>query len=581
MTQFLAILRVWFSRPVGAALLSAVFPGLGQAAAGQKSRGAIVAIPALSVVGALLLILLFFRGSLFGSAADPAFLTSLLFVDLVALVYHVWAVVDAFLLARKPVADPRRRRQSRAPVGAAAVLGVGLILSSTIVVHAGVASMDLDLQQAINCISANNDQPCWVKDTLAPGQTIPITTDDPGSLVSDDPGTSADTGATPGPAGSFDISKLPNIVTTNDSVNWAADGQLNVLLLGIDSGSGGGRSQGLRPDSMIVLHLDIKSGKAAMIGIPRNTMCVPLPQEIAKHYASAKNGCAGGTWPNMLNWLANDAGWNHPSYYPFFQGSALTYTRAVTATEQAIETLTGLNIDGYVMINLLGLVGLIDALGGIDITVPTQVYDKPCGPAGTWQAKYRVCSAAAVHEGYAIPEDKGLSQKMIDDAKGSNGMQSITYISSNKFDIGFVIKAGKQHMDGDWALAYARTRIYTTDFDRIKRQQLVLKSLRSSLDPCALLPKVPDLINSVGDAMKTDMPLADAGKWAGLAQHILGGNVTTVNLDPATLGVRGSQVYFTPALWAKAKNLVAHSLDNATPASGGGSGGSSGGGFTC
>ena len=585
MQQFMAMLQMWFKRPVGAALLSAIFPGLGQAAAGQRSRAAIVAIPALSVVGAFLLIAIFDRSAIFGSAVDPGWLTSLLIVDIAALIYHLWAVVDAFIAAGYSGADPRQRRRKRVPTTVAAVLGVGLILSSTVAVHAGVASMDMDFQHTINCITALT--PCWVTGTLQPGETIPITSDDANiSLVTDDPGDTSSPGASQGPGGSFDISKLPNIITTPDSVNWAADGQLNVLLLGIDSGNGGSRNSGLRPDSMIVLHLDIKTGKAAMIGIPRNTMCVPLPQAVAAHYAKAQNGCSGGTWPYMLNWLANDAGWNHPSYYPFLQGKDAqgndqTYARAITATEQAIETLTGLNIDGYVMINLMGLVGLINALGGIDITVPTQVYDKPCGPAGTWESKYRVCALNPPHDGYGVPEANGsIPQQIVADAKNSNGMQTITYSSPNGYDIGFLIKAGKQHMDGDWALAYARTRIYTTDFDRIKRQQLVLKSLRSSLDPCTILPKVPDLINSLGNAVSTNMPLADAGQWAGLAQHILGNNVATVNLDPATLGVRGSQVYFTPALWAKAKSLVAHSLDNAVPASGG-SGGSGGSGFSC
>jgi anionic cell wall polymer biosynthesis LytR-Cps2A-Psr (LCP) family protein len=315
---------------------------------------------------------------------------------------------------------------------------------------------------------------------------------------------------------------------------------------------------------------------------------VPLPQAIAQHYAKAQNGCPAYTWPYMLNWLANDAGWNHPSWYPFDQGSNLQYIRAADATVSAVEVLTGLTpsaghpIDGFVVINLMGLVNLIDALGGIDITVPTQTYDKPCGPKGTWEASFRVCALNPPHDGYGLPEGNGkVPQKMIDDAKASGGMQTITWSSSNGYDIAFTIKAGRQHMDGDWALAYARTRIYTSDYDRNKRQQLVLKSLRSSLDPCTVLPHVGDLISSLGTAFWTNMPTSDIDKWAGMAKYITGDHVISVELAPGSgSGSIGPSSYINPAEWAKAQSLVAHSLDNAPTATSGGSSGG-GGGFSC
>jgi anionic cell wall polymer biosynthesis LytR-Cps2A-Psr (LCP) family protein len=404
-----------------------------------------------------------------------------------------------------------------------------------------------------------------------------------------------DTSPSPGPPGSsptagvsfdanatFDPSALPSFVTPTDARNWAADGYLNVLLVGVDAGLGGSRNTGLRPDTMIVLHVDIKTGQAAMIGVPRNTMCVPLPSEIAKNYATPANGCPADTWPYMLNWLANEAGWNHPANFPFYQGAGLEYTRAMTATEQAIGTLMGLTIDGYVVINLDGLVSLINALGGIDINVPTAVSDYPCGPAGSWAAKWRVCDicgstcamASRIHDGYELPDDNGaVIPQMIADAAASGGKQSITWQMSGGSNIAFVIKPGPQHMDGEWALAYARTRIYTTDYDRMLRQQLVLKAIRNTIDPCTILPKVPSLLNSLGSAFWTNLPLADATQWAGLAKGITGGNVKSITLDPATLGV--NTTYINPTTWARAKSIVAHSLDTvpAASSSGGGGGG--------
>jgi anionic cell wall polymer biosynthesis LytR-Cps2A-Psr (LCP) family protein len=587
MQKYLLAIGAWLRKPMGAAVLSFIFPGLGQATGGQPRRGGIVAIPALAVLGAFLLILIIARGSLLNSAFDQSWLTSLLILDMVAFVYHIWAVADAYLVASKSQAKPRRRGPMT--VKWASVLGIAIIVSSTVVVHGAFASVDMNWQNDVSCWTALT--PCFGNMTGA-NETIPIPSNDPqDQTIPTDPASgSVPPNSTASTAvGTFDPSSLPSFTVPTDSKNWAADGQLNILLVGVDSGNGGSRNSGLRPDTMMVLHEDIKTGRAALISVPRNLMCVPLPQAIAQHYAKAQNGCPAYTWPYMLNWLANDAGWNHPGYYPFDQGTGMQYTRAVDATVQAIETLTGLTpnsghpIDGFVVINLMGLVNLIDALGGIDINVPTQTYDKPCGKKGTWQAAYRVCSLTPPHDGYGLPEADGkVPQKMIDDAKNSNGMQTITYMSKNGYDIGFTIKAGKQHMDGDWALAYARTRIYTSDYDRNKRQQLVLKSLRSTLDPCTVLPRVGNIITSLGSAFWTNMPPGDIDKWAGMAKYITGDNVQSIELAPGTgSGSIGTSTYINTASWAKAQSLVAHSLDNAPAATSGGSGGGGGGGFSC
>ncbi|MFI5258285.1 MAG: hypothetical protein ACHQ01_01560, partial [Candidatus Limnocylindrales bacterium] len=149
---------VWFRSPLGAAALSFLFPGLGQAAAGDRRRGAIVAIPALAVIAAFALILVFDRGSLFSLALNQSWLSSLLILDVAAFAYHFWAIVDAYLLASG--AKPRRRAGGPPARSWAAVLGVGIVLSGTIAVHGAVAETDASWQHALYCLTAPT--PCWV-----------------------------------------------------------------------------------------------------------------------------------------------------------------------------------------------------------------------------------------------------------------------------------------------------------------------------------------------------------------------------------------------------------------------------------
>jgi len=156
-SPFAARVRALLKTPPGAALLSFLFPGLGQASAGDRVRGAIVAIPALAVVAAFAAILMFDRSSLFGPALGQGWLTSLLILDLMLFVYHLWAVLDAYVLAGK--ARPDKLRVSASPSKWATAFGVGILLTGTVGVHAAVAEVDMSWQHALDCQTAAT--PCW------------------------------------------------------------------------------------------------------------------------------------------------------------------------------------------------------------------------------------------------------------------------------------------------------------------------------------------------------------------------------------------------------------------------------------
>ena len=145
------------TNPFVAALLSFLFPGLGQASVGNRGRAAIVAFPMLAVLGALALIVIFDRGAMFGSAPDQGLLTSLLILDLLLFVYHLWAVLDAYVLAGK--ARPDRLQRGAFPSKWATVLGIGVLVSGTIGVHAAVAEVGISWQHALRCNTGAT--PCW------------------------------------------------------------------------------------------------------------------------------------------------------------------------------------------------------------------------------------------------------------------------------------------------------------------------------------------------------------------------------------------------------------------------------------
>jgi len=69
------------------------------------------------------------------------------------------------------------------------------------------------------------------------------------------------------------------------------------------------------------------------------------------------------------------------------------------------------------------------------------------------------------------------------------------------------ISRGFHHFDGWHALAYARSRHQDNDYNRMDRQQEVLRALRAQLDPCTVIPRIPELLDIARDTLWTNIPI--------------------------------------------------------------------------
>ena len=352
----------------------------------------------------------------------------------------------------------------------------------------------------------------------------------------------------------------------------------------------------------MVLHASMTTGAAELISVGRNNYCTPLPtQEIAKNYPNPANGCPPGTWGSMLNALPNEI-LNHCSRWPIPEFASTCgkpedrdpntgnyYQRAYKGFEMTIGNLLGLHIDGSMWINPLGLTTLIDTLGGVDITVSTRLYDKPCGPNGSSQQKISATltsvpgtntCADTTHWGYYVPTNLSGIQQMQQAASASGGGLSVFPIPGHSGDIAFVIQPGTYHMNGDWAMAYARTRIYDPlgDFGRAARQQNLLSSLRKGLDPCRftnvanVLPLL-GAVQAIPFGFNTDLDITNGDNlkaWANLAKGVLSDNVQQIVLTPNKVGMNGYA--WDPTSIAKAQQLVKTNFVKPAAASPGASG---------
>lgn len=438
--------------PGTAALLSGVLPGLGQAWLGARRRGLLIALPlvaAVVVVGVA--IALDPAGSLHAIVQPNGLVVVLVLVAGLA-AYHLVAVADAFSLGRRLLraADSaagtsgagiaRRFSASRSPV-------LLVVLVVVVGFYGAIEFVGIRAYEAANAIF------------VGPGSSfqIPTASFTPGPTQSQVP-----------PSGPVTAPPPPS-PTPVPVPAWAQDGRLNLLLIGSDAGPGRWLA---RTDTMVVVSVDVATGRAALFGIPRNLANVPLPPESAGAFRN-------GRYPGFLNSLYVYAV-KHPSQFP---GGDAAGFRAVTG---AIQELIGEPLDGAIVVNLNGFVDLVDAVGGLWVDIPYSLYD--------------------AH--YPKPDGSG-------------------YIEIS-------IKAGCQHLDGERALEYARSRHQDSDYGRMRRQQRVLLALAGQLDPIGLLPQVPHLLDIAKDNLWTTIDQAEIANLAVLAARVDTADIQTISLAPPT-----------------------------------------------
>jgi LCP family protein required for cell wall assembly len=129
--------------------------------------------------------------------------------------------------------------------------------------------------------------------------------------------------------------------------------------------------------------------------------------------------------------------------------------------KQTVSNVLGQPIDRYAVIGLQGVRDVVDAAGGVDITVPQ-----------------------AIHDATYPTDDYGY--QVVD------------------------IPAGRQHMDGDTALKYARTRHQDSDFARAARQQQVVVAVGNAMLNPLNWPRIPAVVAAVSRSIKTDVTPLDA-----------------------------------------------------------------------
>ena len=84
----------------------------------------------------------------------------------------------------------------------------------------------------------------------------------------------------------------------------------------------------------------------------------------------------------------------------------------------------------------------------------------------------------------------------------------------------FTVPTGVQHMDGDLALWYARSRKRSSDYDRSRRQHQVLRAIFEKALSLKMITKVPQLYAQYAQIVDTDLGLGDLLQFVPMAANL-------------------------------------------------------------
>ncbi|WP_239455659.1 LCP family protein [Nocardioides gilvus] len=255
-------------------------------------------------------------------------------------------------------------------------------------------------------------------------------------------------------------------VAGSGEVQGAKDGRFNVLLAGGDSGAG---RNGLRPDSLTVASIDARTGRTVLIGLPRNMANFPFRDgSVMDEQFPGGFDCEGCMLNGVSTWAMD-----HTDLFGDDE------TPGMSATVQAVEGITGLEIGYWALVNMKGFRKLVDAFGGVELNVRDRI------PVG-------------------LPHDSFF-----------------TYI-----------EPGVRKLDGHDTLWFARARHGSDDYSRMARQKCVMSAMLTQLSPQRAVLNFQKIMGAGADMLSTNMPSSEFDTFISLAMQAKSQKMASVSLVP-------------------------------------------------
>lgn len=289
------------------------------------------------------------------------------------------------------------------------------------------------------------------------------------------------------------VKSLPGVEKT---LKGEENGKINILLLGMrGEGVAGG---GLLADTIMVMSIhpkqnDQDQARASLVSIPRD-LYVKVPnrdeqRKINAVYALGEERGPGGGMEDM---------------------------RAI------VGEISGMDIPYAVAINFQGFKDLVNALGGVNVTL-----EQPFEEAIQFREP-QVCDAYVFTVPTKPPQYQYKYYTRKDGTRYISKVYPLCYNPNVECGGDFKLPAGSNDLDGDKALCFARARYQTSDFERAKRQHQVIQAIKKkalSTGTLTSFDKINGVISSLGNNVRTNLEAWEMQRFFALY-------VKTGDIDP-------------------------------------------------
>jgi LCP family protein required for cell wall assembly len=262
---------------------------------------------------------------------------------------------------------------------------------------------------------------------------------------------------------------------------------MTVLALGVDSGGDNDYLYGLA-DVIKIVRIDFVTPKVSVLSLPRD-LWVQIP-------GIEDFGVTEGKLNQSYFYGTKGMG-----YYDGPGGAPGLIART-------LQENFGLTVDHYGTVNMVTFKKMVDAVGGIDVYLPTDVDGRP--------------------------------------------------VDDHTEDMGYFY-AGNNHFTGDAALRFSRIRKTDTIFARMDRQTMVICALRDKLLQPSVIGDIPELIASFQGSVVTDLSPAQMSQMACLLPKLSDENIIFGGIPQEELTMSrqwdARQGYYT-FVWAIENSVV-------------------------
>jgi LCP family protein required for cell wall assembly len=217
----------------------------------------------------------------------------------------------------------------------------------------------------------------------------------------------------------------------------------------------------------------------------------------------------------------------------------------------------GLLTDSLMLVSIkksTGQVALLSIPRDLYVKIPgTEIHEKinavyaygekmKQGSGGMLYSKVIISEVTGLYIDYAVSVNFEAFKEAIDAIGGVDVYLDKPFVENQQFtnEIILNLPAGKNHLDGETALFYVRSRYTTSDFDRMRRQQQVLVAVKDkslSLGVLANPVKIFNLLDVLGRNVRTDMGMGEIQEMIRLASNVNADKISKKVFDTSQEGL--------------------------------------------